>query len=134
MKPFQQGKLLFKVLGAVAGLVFAVAGFQERSELSRTLKNGKHAVVEPIKQYTEFKKSGSSTYTAEFRFKTEDGQQVVTKHSFPEEVLAEFKAARPVEIAYLPNDPTSFVFLKQTSSWLMVIGGVVLFLAAIILA
>ena len=134
MKPSrQQGKLLFKILGVLAGIVFIAFGMQERSELSRTLKIGKHAVVEPITQYTEFKKSGSSTYTAEFRFKTESGQQMVVKHSFPEEVLAEFKANRPVEIAYLPNDPSNFVFVKQTASWTLVLVGGVLALAALLL-
>ena len=134
MKPSrQQGKLLFKILGVLAGIVFIAFGMQERSELSRTLKIGKHAVVEPITQYTEFKKSSSSTYTAEFRFKTESGQQMVVKHSFPEEVLAEFKANRPVEIAYLPNDPSNFVFVKQTSSWTLVLVGGVLALAALLL-
>ena len=134
MKPSrQQGKLLFKILGVLAGIVFIAFGMQERSELSRTLKIGKHAVVEPITQYTEFKKSGSSTYTAEFRFKTESGQQMVVKHSFPEEVLAEFKANRPVEIAYLPDDPSSFVFVKQASSWTLVLVGGALALAALVL-
>lgn len=134
MKPSrQQGKLLFKILGVLAGIVFIAFGMQERSDLSRTLKIGKHAVVEPITQYTEFKKSGSSTYTAEFRFKTESGQQMVVKHSFPEEVLAEFKANRPVEIAYLPNDPSSFVFVKQASSWTLVLVGGALALAALLL-
>ena len=134
MKPSrQQGKLLFKILGVLAGIVFIAFGMQERSELSRTLKIGKHAVVEPITQYTEFKKSGSSTYTAEFHFKTESGQQMVVKHSFPEEVLAEFKANRPVEIAYLPNDPSNFVFVKQTASWTLVLVGGALALAALLL-
>ncbi|MBD9392744.1 DUF3592 domain-containing protein [Acidovorax sp. ACV01] len=133
-KALQQGKLLFKILGALAGIVFIVFGMQERSELSRTLKIGKHAVVEPITQYTEFKKSGSTTYTAEFRFKTDNGQQMVVKHSFPEEVLAEFKANRPVEIAYMPSDPSSFVFVKQQSSWTLVLIGGALFVAALLLA
>ena len=134
MKPSrQQGKLFFKILGVLAGIVFIAFGMQERSELSRTLKIGKHAVVEPITQYTEFKKSGSSTYTAEFRFKTDSGQQMVVKHSFPEEVLAEFKANRPVEIAYMPNDPSNFVFVKQSSSWTLVLVGGALALAALLL-
>ncbi|WP_010465032.1 DUF3592 domain-containing protein [Acidovorax radicis] len=133
-KTLQQGKLLFKILGALAGIVFIVFGMQERSELSRTLKIGKHAVVEPITQYTEFKKSGSTTYTAEFRFKTDNGQQIVVKHSFPEEVLAEFKANRPVEIAYMPSDPSSFVFVKQQYSWTLVLIGGALFIAALLLA
>lgn len=132
--PRQQGKLLFKIIGVLAGIVFIAFGMQERSELSRTLKLGKHAVVEPITRYTEFKKSGSSTYTAEFRFKTDSGQQMVVKHSFPEEVLAEFKANRPVEIAYMPNDPSSFVFVKQHSSWTLVLVGGALMLAALLLA
>ena len=133
-RSLQQGKVLFKVIGVIAGIVFLVAGMQERSELSKTLKYGKHAVVEPITQYTEFKKSGSSTYTAEFHFKTDAGQQMVVKHSFPEEVLAEFKANRSVEIAYMPNDPSGFVFVKQQSSWTLLLIGGALAIAALLLA
>ena len=58
---------------------------------------------------------------------------MVVKHSFPEEVLAEFKANRPVEIAYMPNDPSNFVFVKQSSSWTLVLVGGALALAALLL-
>lgn len=59
---------------------------------------------------------------------------MVVKHSFPGEILAEFKAHRPVEIAYMPNDPSSFVFVKQQSSWTLVAVGTALMLAALLLA
>jgi len=134
MRFHQQGKILFKVLGALAGLVFMGFGVQERMEHSRIHKSGKRAVVEPIEQYTEFKKSGSSLYTAEFHFTTADGQAVVTKHSFPEEVLEDFKAERPVEVIYEARDPTSFVFASEKPSWTLVIVGALIFLAAIIFA
>jgi hypothetical protein len=130
----QRGKLLFKILGALVGVVFLIAGFNERSELSSLHKRGKRAVVEPIGQFQEFKKSGSSTYTAEFRFKTEDGRQMAVKHSFPEEVLADFKAGKPVEIIYQPSDPNNFVFANQKASWTLVAIGVAIFLAALVLA
>jgi hypothetical protein len=97
-------------------------------------KRGKRAVVEPVSQYTEFKKRGSSTYTAEFRFKTEDGRQMVVKHSFPEEVLADFKAQRPVEILYLPTDPGSFVFANQKASWTLTAIGAAILVAALLFA
>ena len=130
----QGGKLLFKLLGAVAGVVLVVAGFNERSDITNVQKRGMRAVVEPITQYTEFKKRGSSTYTAEFRFTTADGRKMTVKHSFPEEVLADFKASRPVEIVYMPSDPSHFVFAKEKASWMLVGGGVLLFLAALLLA
>ncbi|CAN7317758.1 DUF3592 domain-containing protein [Acidovorax sp. LjRoot129] len=134
MKRHQQGKLLFKLLGAAAGLVFVIAGFNERSELTSIQKRGKRAVVEPITQYTEFSKRGSSTYTAEFRFTTDDGRKMVVKHSFPEEVLADFKASKPVEIVYMPADPSNFVFAREKASWTLVAIGAALFLAALVLA
>jgi hypothetical protein len=134
MKLQQRGRILFKVLGAIAGLVFIVSGFQGRSELSSLQKRGKRAVVEPVSQYTEFKQRGSSTYTAEFHFKTEDGRQMVVKHSFPEEVLADFKAKRPVEILYLPTDPSSFVFANQKASWTLTAIGAAILVAALLFA
>ncbi len=130
----QQGKLLFKLVGAIAAIAFIVFGFQERSEITSVKKMGKLATVEPITQYTEFKKSGSSTFTAEFHFKTEDGRQVVQKHSFPEEVLADFKAGKPVRIYYLPSDTSTFVFESDKPGWTLVIGGFVLLVAALVFA
>lgn len=134
MRSRSHGKVLFKLLGALAALAFIGYGLKDRSEITSIQKRGKLATVEPITKYSEFKKSGSSTYTAEFHFKTEDGRQIVTKHSFPEDVLADFKAGKPVQIVYLPNDPGTFVFAKEKPGWALVIGGAVLLVAALLLA
>jgi len=134
MRSRSQGKVLFKLLGALAALVFIGYGLKDRSEVTSIQKRGKLVTVEPIANYTEFKQSGSSTYTAEFHFKTEDGRDMVQKHSFPEEVLADFKAGKPVQIVYLPNDPGTFVFAREKPGWGLVIGGVVLLVAALLLA
>jgi len=134
MQRHQRGRVLFKVLGSLAALVFIAYGFKERSEITSIQKRGKLATVEPVAQYTEFKKSGSSTYTAEFHFKTEDGRAIVQKHSFPAEVLSDFKAGRPVRIYYLSNDPSTFVFEGEKPSWFLVAGGAIFLIAALILA
>lgn len=125
---------MFKILGVLAGLVFVIFGFKENSELSRIQKLGKRATVEPIGQYMQFKRSGSTTYMAEFHFTTEDGRPIVAKHRFPEEVLADFKASRPVQVIYLPSDPQTFVFASERRSWTLTIIGVILALAALVLA
>jgi len=134
MRSKSHGKIVFKLLGALAALVFIGYGLKDRSEVTSIQKRGKLATVEPIANYTEFKQSGSSTYTAEFHFKTEDGRDVVQKHSFPEEVLADFKAGKPVQVIYLQNDPSTFVFAREKPGWGLVIGGVVLLVAALLLA
>jgi uncharacterized protein DUF3592 len=128
------GKILYKLLGAMAGLVFIVYGMQERSELSHIQKHGTRAVVEPIAQYTEFKQNGRSTYTAELRFKTAEGRQIVTKHSFPEEVLSDFKTGRPVEVFYMQSDPSTLVFASEKASWMLVLAGAVLLIGALLFA
>lgn len=134
MRKHQRGRVLFKVLGSLAALVFIVYGFKERSDITSIQKRGKLATVEPISQYTQFKKSGSSTYTAEFHFKTEDGRAIVQKHSFPEEVLSDFKAGKPVRVYYLSNDPSTFSFEREKPSWFLVIGGAVFLVAVLIFA
>jgi hypothetical protein len=134
MKRRQHGKVLYKIVGAIAGLAFIVFGAQERLEISSIHKRGKRAVIEPVAQYTQFKQRGSSTYTAEIRFKTEDGRQMAVKHSFPEGALADFKANRPVEIVYLPADPGTFVFASEKASWTLVAIGAAVLVAALLFA
>jgi len=134
MRSRSYGKVLFKLLGAIAALVFIGYGLKERNEITSIQKRGKTATVQPIANYTQFKKGGSSTYTAEFRFKTEEGREIVQKHSFPEEVLADFNAGKPVQIVYLPNDPSTFVFASEKPGWMLVIVGSVLLVAALLLA
>jgi hypothetical protein len=134
MRAKQNGKLLFNVLGVFAALVFLGYGLKERSEITSIQKRGKLATVEPPANYNEFKKGGSSTYTAEFRFRTEDGREIVKKQSFPEEVLSDFKAGKSVQVFYLPNDPSTFVFANEKPGWALVIGGVVFLVAVLLLA
>lgn len=134
MRSKSYGKILYKVLGVLAALVLIGYGFKDRSDITSIQKHGQLATVEPISNYTEFKQSGSSTYTAEFHFKTVDGRDIVQKHSFPEDVLADFKAGRPVHIYYLANDPGTFVFSSEKPGWGLVIGGGVLLVAALLLA
>lgn len=125
--------LLFKVLGVAAGAVFLVYGLQERQSLSRLKRSGESAVVQPVGQYTEIKKSGQSIYTAEIVFKTQAGQEIRTKHSFPAAVLDDFKAGTPVVVVYKPNDPHTFVFAKEQSSWFLPILGVGIAIASLVL-
>ena len=125
--------LLFKVLGVTAGLVFLAYGVQERQSLSRLKKSGESAVVQPIQNYTEIKKSGQSIYTAEIAFKSQAGQEIRTKHSFPTEVLADFKSGTPVVVVYKPNDPHAFVFEREQPTWLLPAIGEGIALASLLL-
>jgi hypothetical protein len=127
------GKVLFKALGALAALAFIGYGFKDRSEITDIQKHGMLATVEPIADYTEFKQGGSSTYTAEFHFKTKDGRDIVQKRSFPGEVLSDFNAGKPVQVFYLPNNPNTFVFASEKPGWTLVIGGFVFLGAALLL-
>ena len=134
MRSHSNGKILFKVLGVLAALAFIVVGFQDRSEITSIQRRGKLATVEPIGKYLEFKQGSFSTYTAEFHFKTEEGRDIVQKHSFPEEALSDFKAGKPVQIVYLPNDPGTFVFASEKPGWWLIIGGCVVLLVALLFA
>jgi len=134
MRSHSHGRILFKLLGALAALVFIVYGFMARSEVTSIQRSGKFATVNPISNYTVFKQSALSIYTAEFHFKTEDGRDIVQKHSFPEEVLSDLKAGKPVQVVYLPNDPSTFVFAGEKPGWWLIIGGFVLLITALLLA
>jgi len=129
-----KGNKLYKVLGVIAGLVFVAYGFQERSSIAKMKSTGHVAIVQPIKNYTESKSGGSSIYLAEFRFQTDSGKEVVQKHSFPEELIEDFKAGVPVRVLYDPNDPSTFVFEKERASWWLVLVGAGVALAALIFA
>jgi hypothetical protein len=128
------GRILFKLLGVLAALVFIVYGFKDRAEIASIQRSGKFATVKPIENYTEFKQSTFSTYTAEFHFTTEEGRNIVQRHSFPEEVLSDFRAGKPVQVVYLPNDPSTFVFASEKPGWWLIVGGFALLLTALFLA
>jgi len=134
MRSRSRGKTLLKFLGALAGLVFMVCGFKFRADITSFQRHGKFATVESIDKYTEFKQGSNSTYTAEVHFKTQDGRGIVQKHSFPEEALADFKAGSPVQIIYLPDDPSTFIFAREEPGWWLIIGGLALAVASLLFA
>jgi hypothetical protein len=120
--------VIFKVLGVIVGLVFMVAGLEERSSISRIKSFGTTATVNPIDRYTQRKR----IYTANFSFKTSTGQAVSAGKSFPKELIDDFKTGRPVKVFYNPNNPNEFVFEKETTPWTMTLGGVGIAVAALI--
>ena len=88
------------------------------------MASGKTAVVEPIREYKSFSRSGQTVYTAELKFRTDTGQAMTIKRSFPEAVLKDFQAGRPVNIYYMPGDPSQVGFAQEAggSSFLKWIG------------
>ncbi|RQP25319.1 DUF3592 domain-containing protein [Piscinibacter terrae] len=122
---------IFRVLAVVIGIAALIFGFQERREISHLKAIGVSAVVDPIKGYTERHSRGGTTYSAQFSFKTTDGQAISRKRQFPKEVLTDFENGRPVNIRYDPKNPSEFVFEKETASWWTVVMGVGFVVAAI---
>jgi hypothetical protein len=124
--------VIFKILGIIVCLVFVVTGiFDHRSQV-RLKKMGHVAVLDRVQEYTDRSQKGMHTYTAELSFKTEAGNQVRFKHSFPESALDDFKAGVPVSVYYDPNDPSEISFAKESANWWMTIGGVVGIIAVVL--
>ena len=126
--------IIYKVLGVIAGIVFIGAGIKERSHVSRLHSYGKVAVVDPIEGYSVRKSRGDKTYSAEFHFTAQNGVKIVKSQSFPEELVADFNAKQPVNVLYDPNNPNDFIFERERASWMMVLGGLGLAVAALLLA
>lgn len=116
-------RLVFKIIGVLAGIAVLVMTSQEYFELRRIKKNGVAAVVEPITNYTERKSKRSRTLSATFNFTTADGKRISRNHTFPGEVLDDFKNNVPVRVIYNPSNPNEFVLEKQSvSPWIFVFG------------
>jgi hypothetical protein len=122
---------IFRVLALVAGIAALIIGAQEFRSISHTKAVGMQAVLDPIKGYTERHSRHSTTYTADFSFKTKDGQAVSRKRSFPKELIADFENGRPVNILYDPKNPSDFVFEKESASWWGVGMGAAFIVAAV---
>ncbi|HEY0063470.1 MAG TPA: hypothetical protein VGC21_15230 [Telluria sp.] len=127
-------RVIYKALGVVAGITFAVFGVQDRSHIAHLQKVGKSAIVDPIDGYTEHKSKGNKTYTAEFHFTTGAGVKIAKKQSFPKEALDDFQAQRPVKVLYDPANANDFIFEQEKATWWMVLGGVALAIVALIFA
>lgn len=112
-------------LGALVVAWFMVSGYiEDRGELRQVRSAGKSAVVDPITQYTETRRKGSSTYSADFSFRTEDGRAVKARKSFPSEVLEAMKRGDPVGIHYLPGNPSAFRFDAEKSDTFILLFGI----------
>jgi Protein of unknown function (DUF3592) len=109
---------LFKTLAILVGIGIATFGIQERMAISHLKKVGISATVDPIESYKRVKSKGSTTFSAEFHFKTEAGQDMSRRRPFPEELIQDFNSGVPVKIFYDPKNPSDFVFDKETASWL----------------
>lgn len=134
MKRAQHGGLLYKVFGVIVGMFFVVTIFNEQWMLSSLQKHGKRAEAEPVAHYVESKKRGRTTFSAMIRFTTQDGRKMAEYHTIPSDVLADFKAERPVAIVYMPEDPSTFAFANQKPSWTWFVVAVIFSVAALILA
>lgn len=123
--------ILYAILAFLIGGFFLWTGVQERLTISNLKKVGERVEVETPDGYTEHKKSGSTTYTAEFKFKTSSGRAIQTKRSFPKELIADFENGTQVYLLYDPADPNEFVFEKQEPEWFLILFGVVFMAGAV---
>lgn len=127
-------RLLFKVLGLIAGVWFIGQGVAERSSMSRLKSHGRVAIVDPIDRYEKHSRRGDTSYSATFTFKTDRGEQISKQASFPAEVITDFESRVPVKVYYDPRNPSDFVFEKQRPSWFPVGFGIFLAVAALLFA
>jgi len=121
-----------KVLGVICGLVFFGAGIYEYISVSHLRSSGHQAIVQPIDKYEKRSSRGIDTYYAQFKFKTEAGNEISMRKEFPEELLKDFSSNTPVKIFYNPKDPTEFAFEKGGPSWILIGGGLAVAIGALI--
>lgn len=120
------------------GVIFLVGAFfassdyfEDRAEL-RAVRDGVSTVVDPIRGYTRYKSRGSTTYTAEFTFRNQQGAEVKIRKSFPEKVLRAMERGEKVTIRYVPGMEGKFRFEGETPSTLLLLIGIGLALAGMV--
>lgn len=116
--------ILYAIAAFLIGGFLLYTGVQERRTLSQLKKVGERVEVDTPDGYTEHKKSGSSTYTAEFTFATLKGVPVRMKKSFPKVLISDFENGTPVYLLYDPAEPGNFVFEKEEPEWFLMLFGV----------
>ncbi len=119
--------LTLKTLGIMLGALILLAGFYDRQSFIDIKSTGLPAMVNPIEQYSTRK----ATYKADISFTTKSGEKITQSNVyFPEAVLQDFEANKPVVIYYKPENPSEFVFEKDEASWSVVIIGAFFIIAA----
>lgn len=84
--------------------------------ISKLKKVGDRVEVETPDGYTEHKKSGSTTYTAEFKYQTTDGRAIQKKKSFPKELIADFENGTRFTFSTIPGTRRSSCSRRRTPS------------------
>lgn len=130
----KNGSLAFKVLGMIVGLAFVMLGYSQYTTAQKLKEHGKVAIVDPISGYTEHTRNGSVSYSAEFRFKTDQGVEIVATHNFPKELISDFEENNPVKVIYDPDSPSQFAFEQQEPSAFLIIAGAVITIMAFLFA
>lgn len=123
---------LFRILAVVVGCVALVLGAQDWQRIRATRAIGVSATVDPIASYTKRRSRGSTTYSADFSFKTSAGDTVHRRRTFPSALLADFENSRPVTVVYDPRNPSDFVFEKESASWIPFAMGAGFLVAALV--
>lgn len=115
---------IFGILSIVVGLSALTIGAKEWVKISRIKSNGLVSIAQTPSEYTKRKSGPSTTYSAEFTFKTQAGDVITRRHPFPSELLSDFKSGNPVKIIYDPGSPGDFVFEKDGAPWLVIFIGI----------
>jgi hypothetical protein len=109
---------LVRIGAVVAGLTMMVFGLKEYRATSRLQSAGELAEIQPIDGYTQHKRRGSTTYTAQITFETSKGRKVSQRHSIPKDALDELEHGATVRVRYDPDSPSQFVFEHESAEWL----------------
>ncbi|MDQ1812119.1 DUF3592 domain-containing protein [Massilia sp. CCM 9210] len=122
-------RTLCKVLGYLAAIAIIAFGFALSGKWTYLHSVGRIAVIEPIQGHTVHRLRSTTTYKAVFHFTTETGAKVVRTRSFPEELLPDLEAGKPVRVIYDPDKPRDFMLEGEPPSWIAVIlGGFIMLL------
>ena len=121
-----------RIVAFCAGLGLVGWGIVERHSFTRVKAAGVEAVVEPDIEFRESRGSrGAITYFGNFAFVAANGERVVARErEFPEALLGDIAARRPIRVRYEAARPANFVFDKEDPPWTWVLAGIILIVVA----
>lgn len=121
-------KRIIKFLGIVLGVLVLAGGVYDHYRFNHIRSMGVTTTIVPVEQYYHTKKS---TYYADFSFTTKTGEKIIQNNVyFPEVLLRDFESDTPVIIYYDPQEPTRFIFEKDTAPWTLIWLGAFFIVAA----
>lgn len=120
---------MLKLLWPVLLIIAAISFWREEVAIVKVddafTLHGERAIVVPPKTYTEvthYKKNGAlsekkytgTTYEADITFRTRSGTSVtVANKNVPQEALQKMANGEPIQVEYLPEDPSKVRFFDQ---------------------